>query len=254
MLKLPENTTELRKAIKVAIEFYQGSPAVNENKLNEALAKSLNFDNYDQLSPLLEDYKCSNIITYSISFDCKGEQSLLINGNRISSNLVHSEVVTHTVVDREDRIQDLISFISEAQSDSSRAGDRALMQEDLEYLINSDDDYVLEAYATNGFISASSEPELFNRTCDEMILAAIDYYDNGISQLGTLITNAVTYYQNEPVNELYEGQLVVFNEDYLSDDTLSFTLPVEKYDGTLKDGFIIAYRGDEQYIPIEIEN
>jgi hypothetical protein len=47
---LPQSVPELRAIIKQSIEMYSESPVKNENKLNEVLAKSLGFSNYDQLS------------------------------------------------------------------------------------------------------------------------------------------------------------------------------------------------------------
>lgn len=176
MLNLPQDANELRNAIKDAIEFYQGSPAKNNNKLNEALAASLGFENYDQLAPLLKEPE--TIKTYDIEFDYDLPQCLVIGGIRIDEELVHDEVIAYTISDREDRISDLRQWIGEAQSDSRRQNDVLLMQEDLDTLLASNETYVLEAYATNGFIAADLEPELFNKTCHEMLMDAAKHCGN----------------------------------------------------------------------------
>lgn len=54
-LNLPNNIDGLREILKTAIAVYQGSPVKNNNKLNESLASSLGFANYDHLSANLKD-------------------------------------------------------------------------------------------------------------------------------------------------------------------------------------------------------
>ena len=180
MLNLPQDANELRNAIKNAIEFYQGSPAKNDNKLNEALAVSLGFKNYDQLSPLLKEPE--TIKTYNIEFDYDLPQCLVIDGIRIDEELVHDEVIAYTISDREERIRDLRQWIAEAQNDLQRQSDVPLMQEDLDTLLASNETYVLEAYSTNGFIAADLEPELFNKTCHEMLMDAAKHCGNDAIQ------------------------------------------------------------------------
>lgn len=59
-IELPKTVEELRDILKSAIAFYQGSPVKNDNKLNEALASSLNYANYDQLAAALKDLHAQN--------------------------------------------------------------------------------------------------------------------------------------------------------------------------------------------------
>ena len=101
-ITLPSNVNELRAAIKSAIEFYQGSPVKNENKLNEALAVALNAGNYDRLHALVSQAPAQTASTYPISFDSHGEQFIIINGVRIDSGLAHDCVIPFTVRERDD--------------------------------------------------------------------------------------------------------------------------------------------------------
>jgi hypothetical protein len=59
-IKLPKTINELQDAIQRAITSFQGSPAKNPNKLRTALAKSLNFNNYDELSALIKSNEDEN--------------------------------------------------------------------------------------------------------------------------------------------------------------------------------------------------
>ena len=256
---LPSTVSALRDVIRTAIEHFQGSPVKNENKLNETLAVSLGFQNHDQLSPLLAvtpEKDDEDIETYRIDFDSEGDQQLVINGMRIDVDLVHEEVVAYTVADREDRIHDLRMFISEAQDDSMRSGDVPLMQSDLDSLLASNEQWVLEEYGTNGFIASDSEPKEFNEACDEMMEAAADYYKNSVGELSKTggVLEASSYYSGDPIEGLHSGELVLIKANRLSDDELPLNMPVYKYEGEVKEGYIAAYKGACEYIPVEMED
>lgn len=254
MMKLPQNATQLRDAIKAAIEFYQGSPVRNENRLNEALAKSLNFENYDQLAVHIK--ASVPIEVYEVEFDYSDEQTLIINGVRIDTDLAHNEIVAYTVVDREDRIMDLRQYIAEAQCDPQRAHDVTLMQDDLDVLRKSDAEWVLEAVGTNRFIAP--EPELFNETCEEMLEKAAEHYQEiaGASKKsGQLVEDAYTYYGDDPVIDVYTSELVLIKEVYLRDGKLPLGMSVKKFEGKVPDDYVAAYPGSlGEYVPIEFDS
>jgi hypothetical protein len=63
-IKLPQTIAELHSFMKTAIETFQCSSVSNKNKLNETLAKSLDFNNYDQLSALIKNEKKSKTPSY----------------------------------------------------------------------------------------------------------------------------------------------------------------------------------------------
>lgn len=256
---LPQTVDALRNAIKSAIVSYQGSPVKNENKLNEALAAALNFANYDQLSALLKQASqsaVSEIAPYPISFDYDGEQYMIINGVRIEAALAHEGVVDYTVTDRQERVDDLYMWISEAQRDHyrDRSGDIDLMKKDLKTLESSKEEYVLEAYGTNGFVAGDLEPEAFNALCDEILEAAKEHYAEkvgSLSKTGKRFDHAMTYYSGDDVSELYEGELVLINEDFLEDDTLPVGMVASRYVSPIPEGFIAAYQGAlGEYVPV----
>ena len=260
-LALPGDITSLRTAIKTAIEHYQGSPVKNDNKLNESLAAALNFANYDQLAAALRSAsEVETVTAYDIAFDYDGEQYLIINGVRIEADLVHEGVIDYTVSERESRIDELRMWIGEAtrSNEPRRQADIPLMQADLETLLASNEEFVLEAYGTNGFVAGDLEPVEFNAICDEMIACAKAYYAEKIGELtktGRCYTEAAAYYSGEPVSEVYENELVLINEDFLADDKLAIGMVAERYTGTVPDGFMVAYAGAfGEYVPIYLNN
>jgi hypothetical protein len=259
MLNLPTNTDQLRAAIKTAIEFYQGSPVKNENKLNEALAASLGFKNYDQLAPEVTAKTAGITKTYDIQFDYAGEHQIIINGVRIDTELVHEGFINYTLAEREDRISDIRQWIGEAASDHDRdrSHDIYLMQQDLDSLLASKEEYVLEAYGTSGFIAADVEPELFQQTCNAILKAAAAFYKDRVGELtktGVLYEDACTHYGADDV-EVYAGELVLIKESYLSDDYLPIGMAVEKFNGSVPEGYIAAYTGTfGEYVPVKLND
>lgn len=252
---LPKTAVELRASIKTAIEFYQGSPVKNDNKLNEALAVSLGLRNYDQLSPLLNaEQEIAKTEAYPISFDYHGDQQIIINYVRIDTDLVDNGVVSHTVSSREDRISDIRDWIATAQRDPSRRHNVIPMQKDLDTLLASEDEYVLEAIDTNGFIAGDTNPVEFNQICDEMLAAAAAHYQEVVgkpSKTGTRYTDLYTYYGNEEISEIYAGELVLIQERFLSDGELPIGMAVEKFTGTVPEGYLAAYAGAfGEYVPV----
>lgn len=260
-LALPGDITGLRTAIKAAIEHYQGSPVKNDNKLNESLAAALNFANYDQLAAQIAPSDTENTVEpYAIDFDYDGDQYLIINGVRMEADLAHEGIVDYTVTDRLERIGNLRQWIVDAarSNEPRRKADIPLMQADLDTLLASKEDFVLEAYGTNGFIAGDLEPVAFNAICDEMIARAKAHYAEKIGELtktGRCYTEATAYYSGEPVSEVYENELVLINEDFLADDKLAIGMVVQRYTGQISEGFMVAYAGAfGEYVPIYLNN
>lgn len=255
MLKLPSTPTELRTAIRNAIEFYQGNPVKNENKLNEALAISLGFQNYDQLAPMMAEPE--TIDTYPIEFDYDKGQFLIINGVRIDAELAHEEIVSCSVYDREERLEEIQIYLGEALRDN-RSADASSMQKDIDYLRSSKEEWVLGYFGSSGFIAADVDPQLFNETCDEMIEAAAEYYSEKVGPLtktGRQYTNCTAYYSGEPVSEVFADELVLIKEYFLGDDKLAIGMCVEKFEGTVPDGYMAAYAGSfGEYVPIYLDD
>ncbi len=211
---------------------------------------------YKDARAMMEAMGEEEITPYEIEYDSDGEHQLVINRQRIDVDLVHEEIVAYTVADREERISDLRMWISEAQDDPRRQNDVPLMQEDLDTLLESDSEWVLEAYGTNGFVAPDSDPKEFNRICDQMIADARDYYQDQVGEgerIGDILTNLCTYYGGDPVEYLFEGELVLLREDRLNDDELPLTMPAYKYEGEVPEGFIMAYRVWAEYVPVEVD-
>lgn len=254
-VNLPQTVDQLRAAIKTAIAYYQESPVRNENKLNEALAASLNMKNYDTLSAVLKasESESETIDTYPIEFDYENEQYLIINGVRMEAELAHEGIVSCTVYDREDRLGEIQIYLGEAIR-ADRSNDVASMQADIDYLRSSEDEWVLGYFDVNEFIAADVEPKLFNDTCDEMIEAAAEYYREKVGPLtktGRKYTECTAYYSGEPVSEIFAGELVLIKEEFLGDDKLAIGMCVEKFNGTVPEGYMAAYAGSfGEYVPI----
>lgn len=174
-IQLPTTTNELREAIKTAIEFYQGSPAKNENKLNEALAASLNLANYDTLSALLkEDVK--EVEKTKWIYDIERNMGFsLINDVKINENVFDNVDVAFCIVDKDDRIDEMYRWIGENLNDSSKAYMVSQWKELIAYLERSKEEYVLEGIENSEFIAFDLEPKEFNEACAEILEANEKY-------------------------------------------------------------------------------
>lgn len=169
---LPQTTEELRKSIKLAIERYNSSPVANNNKLNEALASSLDFKNYNQLAPLIKEENKPKKTPYEIE---ENHPDYTINNVEINSEIFDNELTNYTIADREDRIYWISIYYGEALMNNDPRGDAQYMKDDLNYLESCDDVFVLEKLGTNTFVAASKEPELFNDLCDDIISVNKEY-------------------------------------------------------------------------------
>ncbi len=167
---LPQNTTDLRSVIKTAIELYQGSPVKNENKLNEVLAKSLNFPNYDSLAPIIkEEQDESNEVAIQIPFVYIDDRNnVTIEDYEIDEEIFDEQKVNYVLRTTEELIDDLYDYIGEA-SRANRDSDRTLMIEDVRYLHTLKDEFVFSSVETNEYIAASDNPERFVEICKEII-------------------------------------------------------------------------------------
>ena len=213
-IQLPTTTNELRQMLKTAIEFYHESPVKNENKLNEALAASLNLANYDTLSALLkaeskeaEKTKWLYDIERTMGFST-------INDIKIHENVFDNVDAAFCIVDREGRIDEMHRWIAEGLNDDSRAHMINQWKELISYLEKSNEEYVLEAIEHSEFIAFDLEPKEFNEACKE-ILEANEKYKTENHKLAEKLNcskiEAVVLDENEkaPVSliklEMYEG-------------------------------------------------
>lgn len=166
-INLPSTVNELQNSIKNAIEFYQGSPVKNQNKLNESTAKALGFDNYDQLSAALREKEkesdSDNELYFIVTENFTSYSSFAINGTPINDFIFENELFNYKFVEREEIINDLITWISEGNNQAH------LMKEDLKYLMTLNDDIILSSILTNEYIAKSDQPEEFNELCSEIL-------------------------------------------------------------------------------------
>jgi hypothetical protein len=166
-VNFPADIDALRAAVRIAIEFYQGSPATNKNKLNEAVAAGLKFDNYDQLSAALKSAAVeAEHVPVTFVYLYVDENRVKVGDDDISPAVFDHELVDYVVREREDAIEHIVDMVSEA-----RPGDRALMRQDINYLESLNDRFVFSSVSTNEFIAASDNPVRFNEICAEICAA-----------------------------------------------------------------------------------
>ena len=89
---------------------------------------------------------------------------ILINGTLIKDEIFNEEKSEYRLVEREQQIDYLIDWISEA-----KGNDKDLMKEDLKYLMGLKDEYVFSSISTNEFIAQSDDEEDFNQICKELL-------------------------------------------------------------------------------------
>jgi hypothetical protein len=191
-VNLPKNVDELKNAIKLAIEHFQGSPVKNLNKLNESTAISLNFKNYDQLAPLLTNTE-SLLTPIQVERGYGQNYYISVDAVIINEMIFDEEIVDYNIIERTEEITDLYTWIAETKSDS----DRVLMKQDLQFLESLTDEYVLSNIHTNEYISPSENTELFNEICETFLkehskLERVEYSDEQlISNLSFQITSTI---------------------------------------------------------------
>ena len=88
--------------------------------------------------------------------------------NRIDIHYkIHDEeLFEYEIVNREDYIDNLITWIAES-TDPKFANDKLLMKADLKMLMNLEDDHVFSSISTNDFIG--KDDDKFDETCEALI-------------------------------------------------------------------------------------
>lgn len=98
------------------------------------------------------------------------DYNYFINGIEIPNEIFDKEKVDYTIIDREDFIDTLINWISEASGN-----DKELMKDDLKMLIRIDDKYILSSISTNDYLYGNSEE--FNEVCEEILELVKNKYE-----------------------------------------------------------------------------
>jgi hypothetical protein len=250
-VKFPQTVGEMREANRRAIEAFQESPVKNENKLNHALAASLNMSGYNTLAPFEKKEKATPT-PYPVSVEGEGTCDMIVNGVRIPMELVLNGIVSWVVVSRDDCKEILERRIERKGVGEDRVG---VLKRTLGTLTKSRDEWLLTASRSNGMIIPSFEPELFNRACDKMLAASREYYQRKVGNLlkktGALLEDVTTYYGGDDIEGLYANELVLINKAFLGDDCLPIGTPIEPYRGEVREGFIAAYTVNNEYVPVE---
>jgi len=115
---------------------------------------------------------------FDISFDCDSELLVIKNNetgeeHRIDSDLLHSgDIAAFNIVNRKEEVSNLTRLTSE----NKNSGD-LLMQEDLETLLESDEEFVFANYGTNGYITKADGAEAFNSVCEEVIESFVEFHE-----------------------------------------------------------------------------
>lgn len=187
-VNFPSDIAALRSAVKRAIEYFQGSPVNNLNKLNEAIAAGLGYRNYDQLSAALngaEPEPQVQPVPVTFLYLNVDENRVTIGDDEISPAIFDNELVNYVVKEREDLIDSIIDMISHA-----RGSDKALMRQDIQALEALTDRFVFSSVLTNEYVAASTQPVRFNEICAEICTAQRDLSTRlATDQLFELIIN-----------------------------------------------------------------
>ena len=108
------------------------------------------------------------MIDYSIQYDNDINKYYIINNETNEKTYIDNDLdnenIRWRIEDREDLIDNLIDWISEAKST-----DKYLMKEDLKYLMKLDDEYIFSSIDTNEYIAKSDNKEAFNNICNDFI-------------------------------------------------------------------------------------
>lgn len=114
-----------------------------------------------------------NIITCSNSDLC-----WYINDQKISDSIFQEDKHEFRIDDREEFIDELINWISQANNPLLDTGPNTnsrliLMKEDLKYLINLEDEFIFNSSYTNKYIAESDNKVEFNKICEELKLLSL---------------------------------------------------------------------------------
>jgi len=91
------------------------------------------------------------------------EGQIELNGEIIDESIFNEERVDYSLRERDDFIDTLIDWISEATKD------KEIMKSDLRYLMKLNDEYIWSSILTNKYIAKSDNREEFNNICKEVL-------------------------------------------------------------------------------------
>lgn len=102
------------------------------------------------------------------------DTSWYINDTQISNSIFEDEEFKYRIEDVENFTEELMGWIHECNDwrrtgDSNNASNKILMKQDLKYLMNTDDEFMLSNIETNEYILESDNEDTFNKLCEELI-------------------------------------------------------------------------------------
>lgn len=86
-----------------------------------------------------------------------------INGNKLNEEMFQEELIGYQIRDRKAFTDNLTNWISEAKEN------KELMESDLKYLMELEDEFILSSIYTNEYICCSDSEEEFNNIIQEML-------------------------------------------------------------------------------------
>ena len=89
---------------------------------------------------------------------------IMINNIKINVKIFEEQCIDWKFLERDNLIDDLINWISEA-----KGIDKQMMKDDLMYLINLKDKYVFSSLSTNEYVVMSDNEDGFNAICKELL-------------------------------------------------------------------------------------
>lgn len=181
-IELPKTVDELQEAIRKGIESFQGSPAKNPNKLRTALAKGLNFNNYDELSVILKaqaDEEENKVIAMDFDISEFGHNKIVtINDTEIYDSIFQEQKSLYYFFDRLDEIEEIQRMIGETYGydvDSHRESQRPAMVASLDELKSYTDEFILGNINDREYISPTEHPQAFNNACEEILAVQAEH-------------------------------------------------------------------------------
>lgn len=185
------NKDSLKELVRKGIESYQGSPAKNENKLNESVAHSLDKPNFDTLNAELSQLTKRKRSKYKVEIkgtdefessqldDIVGRGFVFINDQLIDPEIIANETAGFEVIDRYDHIEDLVRYTAEPLDNDNYDHSvtiRKKMMRDIIMLEDNPDmthcDFIIKDDFSTGYCTYASEYhniEMYDLACERIL-------------------------------------------------------------------------------------
>jgi len=181
--KLEALQQELLDKINSLIEFKGSISEHGSDKVLKIRENNLQFNIDNTNGHYVEEIATDKLISqhgYEFGFECIPLENLCeiidafkeevqyvlgdnsINGVELNEKITDEELFEYRIEDREELISNLIGWISEARYSS-----KGMMVDDLEYLMEINDDYILSSISTNEYVIEGDID--FNRLCQELL-------------------------------------------------------------------------------------